>query len=70
MWRVHPEMRHRSAVLPDAQLGASPGATGAGPGAVPAQSGHRGGHLQPGAAGANQWSVCLLEMCFPSISYY
>lgn len=59
--RVHPEMRHRSAVLSDARLRASPGATGAGPGAVPAQSGHRDGHLQPRASGANQWSVRLLE---------
>lgn len=55
--RVHPEVLHRLAVLPDPRLGASPGATGAGPGAVPAQSGHRGGHLQPGAPGANQRSV-------------
>ena len=63
--RVHPEVRHRAALLPDARLGASPGATGAGPGAVPAQSGHGHGHLQPGAPGANQWSVSLQGLRLP-----
>lgn len=67
--RVHPEVRLRTAVLPDARLGASPGATGAGPGAVSAQSGHRDDHLQPGAPGANQRSVSLLETWFTSINF-
>lgn len=67
--RVHPEVFHRSAMLPDARLGASPGATGAGPGTVPAQSGHRNDHLQPGAPGAKQWSVSLLEIWVSLINF-
>lgn len=67
--RVHPEVLHRSAVLPDARLGASSGATGAGPGAMPAQSGHRDDHVQPGAPGANKRSVSLLETWFSSINF-
>lgn len=67
--RVHPEVLHRFAMLPDARLGASPGATGAGPGAMSAQSGHRGKRPQTGAAGANQRSVSLPETCFSSINF-
>lgn len=67
--RLHPEVLHRSAMLPDTRLGASLGATGAGPGSVQAQSGHRDDHLQPGAPGANQRSVSLLETWFSSINF-
>lgn len=67
--RVHPEVLHRSAVLPDPRLGAAPGAAGAGPGPVSAQSGARDGHFQPGAAGAKQRSVGSLETRFSSINF-
>lgn len=67
--RVHAEVHHRSAVLPDARVGASSGATGAGPGAMPVQSGHRDGHFQPGAPGADQRSVRLLEEKKPKTAF-